>query len=54
MTIKSTPSASYSFTLRIKILNVPGMLAKVTGIIGKLKGEYLCTGVYWHKASSKR
>jgi malate dehydrogenase (oxaloacetate-decarboxylating) len=33
------PSASYSITLRLKITNIPGMLGKVTSIIGELGGD---------------
>ncbi len=33
------PSASYSLTLRLKIKNVPGMLGKVTSLIGKIGGD---------------
>jgi malate dehydrogenase (oxaloacetate-decarboxylating) len=38
---KSTlkPSASYSLTLRIKIKNLPGMLGKLTSLIGELGGD---------------
>src|SRR5579883_316910 len=28
------PSASYSLTLRLKIRNIPGMLGKITSLIG--------------------
>jgi len=34
-----TPNASYSLTLRLKIKNVPGMLGKVTSLIGKIGGD---------------
>jgi malate dehydrogenase (oxaloacetate-decarboxylating) len=33
------PSASYSLTLRLKIKNVPGMLGKVTSLIGNIGGD---------------
>jgi len=33
------PSASYSLTLRLKINNVPGMLGKVTSLIGQIGGD---------------
>lgn len=33
------PSASYSLTIRLKINNVPGMLGKVTSLIGKIGGD---------------
>jgi malate dehydrogenase (oxaloacetate-decarboxylating) len=33
------PSASYSLTLRLKIKNLPGMLGKVTSLIGKIGGD---------------
>ena len=33
------PSASYSLTLRLKIDNKPGMLGKVTSLIGELGGD---------------
>jgi malate dehydrogenase (oxaloacetate-decarboxylating) len=33
------PSASYSITLRLKIRNLPGMLGKVTSLIGELGGD---------------
>jgi len=33
------PSASYSLTLRLKIKNVPGMLGKVTSLIGEIGGD---------------
>src|SRR5262249_52997262 len=33
------PSASYSQTLRLKINNIPGMLGKVTSLIGDLGGD---------------
>ncbi len=35
----STPSASYSFTARLRILNRPGMLAKVLKTIARLEGD---------------
>jgi malate dehydrogenase (oxaloacetate-decarboxylating) len=35
----SKPSASYSLTLRIKITNQPGMLGKVTSLIGEVGGD---------------
>src|SRR5215472_504531 len=34
-----TPSASYSFTVRLAILNRPGMLGRVTMVIGKAGGD---------------
>lgn len=34
-----TPSASYSFTARLRILNRPGMLAKVLKTIARLEGD---------------
>jgi malate dehydrogenase (oxaloacetate-decarboxylating) len=34
-----TPSASYSFTVRMGILNRPGMLGRVTSVIGKAGGD---------------
>ncbi|HEY9787258.1 MAG TPA: malic enzyme-like NAD(P)-binding protein [Candidatus Obscuribacterales bacterium] len=33
------PSASYSLTLRLKIKNLPGMLGKVTSLIGEVGGD---------------
>jgi malate dehydrogenase (oxaloacetate-decarboxylating) len=33
------PSASYSLTLRLKIKNVPGMLGKITSLIGDIGGD---------------
>ena len=33
------PSASYSFTVRMGILNRPGMLGRVTSVIGKAGGD---------------
>lgn len=33
------PSASYSLTLRLKITNRPGMLGKVTSLIGEIGGD---------------
>ncbi|PWU01638.1 MAG: NAD-dependent malic enzyme [Candidatus Melainabacteria bacterium] len=33
------PSASYSLTLRLKIRNLPGMLGKVTSLIGEIGGD---------------
>ena len=33
------PSASYSLTLRLKIVNIPGMLGKVTSLIGNIGGD---------------
>ena len=33
------PSASYSLTLRLKINNIPGMLGKVTSLIGQIGGD---------------
>jgi len=33
------PSASYSFTVRLAILNRPGMLGRVTMVIGKAGGD---------------
>ncbi len=33
------PSASYSLTLRLKIKNLPGMLGKVTSLIGEIGGD---------------
>src|SRR5271154_5345521 len=35
----SKPSASYSLTLRLKIKNVPGMLGKITSLIGQVGGD---------------
>jgi len=35
----SVPSASYSLTVRLEILNRPGMLGKVTSAIGKAGGD---------------
>jgi malate dehydrogenase (oxaloacetate-decarboxylating) len=35
----SAPSASYSLTVRLEILNRPGMLGKVTSAIGKAGGD---------------
>src|SRR5499433_431088 len=34
-----TPSASYSFTVRLEIKNRPGMLGRVTSVIGKAGGD---------------
>ena len=34
-----TPSASYSFTARLEIRNKPGMLGRVTSVIGKAGGD---------------
>src|SRR5262245_37054445 len=34
-----TPSASYSFTVRLEIKNKPGMLGRVTSVIGKAGGD---------------
>ncbi|HEY9713577.1 MAG TPA: malic enzyme-like NAD(P)-binding protein [Chroococcales cyanobacterium] len=33
------PSASYSLTLRLKIKNLPGMLGKITSLIGEVGGD---------------
>ncbi|MGH7703138.1 MAG: ACT domain-containing protein, partial [Gemmatimonadales bacterium] len=33
------PSASYSFTVRLEIRNKPGMLGRVTSVIGKAGGD---------------
>src|SRR5438132_4950116 len=33
------PSASYSLTFRLKIRNLPGMLGKVTSLIGEVGGD---------------
>ena len=33
------PSASYSFTIRLEIRNKPGMLGRVTSVIGKAGGD---------------
>src|SRR5215472_12786203 len=33
------PSASYSLTLRVKIKNSPGMLGKLTSVIGDMGGD---------------
>jgi len=33
------PSASYSFTVRLGIRNKPGMLGRVTSVIGKAGGD---------------
>jgi malate dehydrogenase (oxaloacetate-decarboxylating) len=33
------PSASYSLTLRVKIKNMPGMLGKLTSLIGEMGGD---------------
>src|SRR5258706_5947152 len=33
------PSASYSFTVRLAIRNKPGMLGRVTSVIGKAGGD---------------
>lgn len=33
------PSASYSLTLRLKIHNIPGMLGKITSLIGSVGGD---------------
>src|SRR5438309_9457720 len=33
------PSASYSFTARLEIRNKPGMLGRVTSVIGKAGGD---------------
>ena len=33
------PSASYSFTVRLEIRNRPGMLGRVTSVIGKTGGD---------------
>ncbi|MBU6453168.1 MAG: NAD-dependent malic enzyme [Cyanobacteria bacterium REEB67] len=35
----SKPSASYSLTLRVKINNQPGMLGKITSLIGEVGGD---------------
>jgi malate dehydrogenase (oxaloacetate-decarboxylating) len=35
----SKPSASYSLTLRVKIDNQPGMLGKITSLIGEVGGD---------------
>jgi malate dehydrogenase (oxaloacetate-decarboxylating) len=35
----TTPSASYSFTVRLEIRNKPGMLGRVTSVIGKAGGD---------------
>jgi len=37
--VVSKPSASYSITMRVEILNRPGMLGKVTSAIGKEGGD---------------
>jgi malate dehydrogenase (oxaloacetate-decarboxylating) len=34
-----SPTVSHSFTMRVRIINKPGMLAKVLGAIAKLKGD---------------
>src|SRR5271156_4873055 len=36
---KLRPSASYSLTLRVKIKNTPGMLGKLTSLIGDMGGD---------------
>jgi len=36
---KLKPSASYSLTLRVKIKNTPGMLGKLTSLIGDMGGD---------------
>ncbi len=33
------PSASYSLTVRLKITNIPGMLGKITSLIGQVGGD---------------
>ncbi len=33
------PSASYSLTLRVKLKNMPGMLGKITSLIGSRGGD---------------
>ena len=37
--MQSSTSAQYSFTLRLEIQNIPGMLGKVTTAIGDLGGN---------------
>ncbi|MBI3456090.1 MAG: NAD-dependent malic enzyme [Candidatus Rokubacteria bacterium] len=37
--MKTTPSASYSMTMRLEIKNRPGMLGKVTSAIGRAGGD---------------
>ena len=39
MSDKQTPSASFSFTLRVKIQNNPGKLGEITTTIGKVGGD---------------
>ena len=34
-----TPSASHSFTVRLEIKNTPGMLGRVTSVIGRAGGD---------------
>ena len=36
---KTTPVASYSLTVRVRIANLPGMLGKVTSAIGEAGGD---------------
>ncbi len=37
--IHHAPSASYSFTMRVRLPSVPGMFARLAGIIGKAGGD---------------
>jgi malate dehydrogenase (oxaloacetate-decarboxylating) len=37
--MQTMPSPQYGFTLRLEIINVPGMLGKITTTIGKLGGN---------------
>lgn len=37
--IVPSPSPSYSLTLRLKIVNKPGMLGRITSSIGKAGGD---------------
>ena len=39
MTLKQTPNASYSLTLRVKIQNKPGKLGEIATVIGSVGGD---------------
>jgi len=50
----SAPSASYSMTARLDILNRPGMLGKVTSAIGKAGGDIGAIDLVWVEKDTVR
>ncbi len=50
----SAPSASYSMTVRLDILNRPGMLGKVTSAIGKAGGDIGAIDLVWVEKDTVR